>query len=59
LPAKRGGVGAVPFLPTAINELTNAALDQNAKIPEAKYCAIRVWLRHADLLEVPRGSASA
>jgi formate dehydrogenase major subunit len=32
------------FYEAAINELTNAALDPYAKIPEFKYCAIRVSL---------------
>jgi formate dehydrogenase major subunit len=41
----RGGV-FVPFAyyEAAINRLTNAALDPFAKIPEFKYCAIRVSL---------------
>ena len=30
------------FYEAAINRLTNAALDPFAKIPEFKYCAIRV-----------------
>ena len=41
----RGSV-FVPFCyyEAAINRLTNAALDPFAKIPEFKYCAIRVSL---------------
>jgi formate dehydrogenase major subunit len=41
----RGAV-FVPFCyyEAAINKLTNAALDPYAKIPEFKYCAIRVSL---------------
>jgi formate dehydrogenase major subunit len=41
----RGAV-FVPFCyyEAAINKLTNAALDPFAKIPEFKYCAIRVSL---------------
>jgi formate dehydrogenase major subunit len=41
----RGAV-FVPFCyyEAAINKLTNAALDPHAKIPEFKYCAIRVAL---------------
>ncbi|MDP3798831.1 MAG: molybdopterin dinucleotide binding domain-containing protein, partial [Polaromonas sp.] len=41
----RGAV-FVPFCyyEAAINKLTNAALDPFAKIPEFKYCAIRVTL---------------
>ena len=33
---------AFAFYEAAINELTNAALDPYAKIPEFKYCAVRV-----------------
>ena len=32
------------YYETAINKLTNDALDPFAKIPEFKYCAIRVTL---------------
>jgi formate dehydrogenase major subunit len=45
----RGAV-FVPFCyyEAAINRLTNAALDPFAKIPEFKYCAIRVTLGGAE-----------
>jgi formate dehydrogenase major subunit len=33
---------AFAYYEAAINRLTNAALDPFAKIPEFKYCAIRV-----------------
>ncbi|MBB1633390.1 formate dehydrogenase subunit alpha [Cupriavidus sp. UME77] len=50
----RGAV-FVPFCyyEAAINELTNAALDPFGKIPEFKYCAIRITLGG----EVPRQSS--
>jgi formate dehydrogenase major subunit len=47
----------VPFCyyEAAINKLTNAALDPFGKIPEFKYCAIRVALGG----EPPRRAATA
>ena len=44
--AKLYGAVFVPFCyyEAAINRLTNAALDPFGKIPEFKYCAIRITL---------------
>ena len=47
---RRDGAVFVPFCyyEAAINKLTNSALDPFGKIPEFKYCAVRVSLgRHA------------
>ena len=53
----RGAV-FVPFCyyEAAINKLTNAALDPFAKIPEFKYCAVRIV---AGRRSAPRRSATA
>ena len=51
----------VPFCyyEAAINELTNAALDPFAKIPEFKYCAIRVSLGGIPPVQVSYGGGQA
>jgi formate dehydrogenase major subunit len=56
----RGAV-FVPFCyyEAAINRLTNAALDPFAKIPEFKYCAIRVTLGGADPVQSSFGGGKA
>jgi formate dehydrogenase major subunit len=56
----RGAV-FVPFCyyEAAINRLTNAALDPFAKIPEFKYCAIRVTLGGEDPVQGSYGGGQA
>jgi formate dehydrogenase major subunit len=56
----RGAV-FVPFCyyEAAINRLTNAALDPFAKIPEFKYCAIRVKLGGQAPVQVSYGGGQA
>ncbi|HEY3046557.1 MAG TPA: formate dehydrogenase subunit alpha [Polaromonas sp.] len=56
----RGAV-FVPFCyyEAAINKLTNAALDPFAKIPEFKYCAIRVTLGGTPPLQASYGGGQA
>ena len=56
----RGAV-FVPFCyyEAAINKLTNAALDPFAKIPEFKYCAIRVSLGGVPAVQTSFGGGQA
>jgi formate dehydrogenase major subunit len=51
----------VPFCyyEAAINRLTNAALDPFAKIPEFKYCAVRVTLGGASPVQGSYGGGQA
>jgi formate dehydrogenase major subunit len=51
----------VPFCyyEAAINRLTNAALDPFAKIPEFKYCAIRVKVGGEAPVQVSYGGGQA
>ena len=51
----------VPFCyyEAAINRLTNAALDPFAKIPEFKYCAIRVQVGGEAPVQVSYGGGQA
>jgi formate dehydrogenase major subunit len=51
------GAVFVPFCyyEAAINKLTNSALDPVAKIPEFKYCAVRLSLGGAEPLQASYG----
>ena len=57
----RHGAVFVPFCyyEAAINKLTNAALDPFAKIPEFKYCAIRITLGGTPPLQASYGGGQA